>query len=175
MTGASTIGFSGLTSQNLPSSGTTYLSIGNFQVNGNQDGSTTTYANTPFTITVAPVAATGTTDPAATPIVVSGTLNGTVTGLDSNVLATFNPITNPMFTDGGNQYTFSYPNGYTTRPLVYAGSNTGESSVELQLAVTAAPPSGVTTNTPEPSTIALFLTTLAGLGLRKRLRACRID
>jgi hypothetical protein len=169
VTGANVVGFANLSQQNLPDAGTTFLSLGNFQVTGRQDGGTTSYSNTPFSITFQVDGANGKADPNLTPIVINGTLSGAVNGLNSNVLATFNPISNPTFTDGGNTYTLSFPPGYTTRPLVFAGSNTGESSAELEISVNAAPP------IPEPSTIALFLTTLAGLGIRSRLRASRID
>ncbi len=77
------------------------VSLGAFQVSTIGDGSTTTYNNTPFTITYNPLSAGGDNFPNS-PITIGGVLNGTVNGNQSNLVATFNSINSPVFqtTDG---------------------------------------------------------------------------
>src|SRR5262249_54337450 len=102
------------------------------------------------------------TDP---PITVTGHLNGTVTGpFQSSVQVSFDPISTP---------TFAVPNGAGTLNLVKndqellvpSSVNNGQTTLQAQVATTTTPvrpDNGV----PEPSPIALFLSTVGGLGLR---------
>ncbi|MEJ7637893.1 MAG: PEP-CTERM sorting domain-containing protein [Singulisphaera sp.] len=105
--------------------------------------------------------------PNAGPIVVAGALNGTVNGSNqSTVVATFDPTTIPEFATGLYTNSLSIPD--LNLSLVPSTSNGGRTTAQAYLiATTNAPP------VPEPTTIALFLTTLAGLGLRHRVRAGR--
>ncbi len=145
------------------------LSLGELQVAELPEGTSTTYVNTPFHFTfqsklidgVEPV-------PNATPIVIGGVLNGTINGGNqSTVVATFDPTTIiPDFVTGLYTNKLSIPD--LNLSLVPSTSNGGRTTVQAYLAATTnAPP------VPEPTTIALFLTTLAGLGLRHRIRAGR--
>ncbi len=145
------------------------FSAGEFQVSELPDGTSTTYVNTPFHITfqsklidgVEPV-------PNATPIQIKGVLNGTINGSNqSTVVATFDPTTIiPDFVTGLYTNTLTIPD--LNLSLVPSTSNGGRTTVQAYLVATPnAPP------VPEPTTIALFLTTLAGLGIRHRVRAGR--
>ncbi len=145
------------------------FSLGEFQVAELPEGTSTTYVNTPFHFTfqsklidgVEPV-------PNATPIVVAGALNGTVNGSNqSTVVATFDPTTIiPDFETGLYTNKLTIPD--LNLSLVPSSSNGGRTTAQAYLIST---PSA--TPIPEPTTIALFLTTLAGLGLRHRVRAGR--
>ena len=93
-----------------------------------------------------------------------GTLNGTITGASqSSVVAKFDPIANPTFLTGDFINTLSF----TDNPLslVPSTTNTGRASAQAYLTTE--------TRVPEPTSIALFLTTLAGLGVRHRVRTRR--
>jgi len=149
---------------NAPSS----LSLGDFQVAALPEGQTTTYTNTPFHITYLVNTVNGAApDPNETPIQVSGVLNGSITGGNqSDVVAKFDPIQNPTFLTG----TFENTLGILDNPLslVPHSTNGGETSAQAHLDTTV-----VQNPVPEPTSIALFLTTLAGLGVRHRLRGRR--
>ena len=105
---------------------------------------------------------------------VSGVLNGVVNGPSSStVTATFNPPPNGMFSLGGTDNGtagFSLP----TSTLLLAPSTSNNGTTSAQGLVTLDRRSPV----PEPSTIALFLTTVGGLGLRRyvlsRRRSARV-
>ncbi len=167
VTGVGAISFNSVSSGQFtnPSS----FSLGEFQVAPLPEGTSTSYNNTGFKLTflsklidgVEPV-------PNATPIVVAGALNGTVNGSNqSTVVATFDPTTIPEFTTGLYTNNLSIPD--LNLSLVPSTSNGGRTTAQAYLnATTNAPP------VPEPTTIALFLTTLAGLGLRHRVRAGRV-
>ena len=144
------------------------FSLGEFQVAELPEGTSTTYANTPFHFTfqskmidgVEPV-------PNATPIVVQGVLNGAVNGSNqSTVVASFDATSIPEFATGLYSNNLSIPD--LNLSLVPSTSNGGRTTAQAYLLAT---PSA--TPIPEPTTIALFLTTLAGLGLRHRVRAGR--
>jgi hypothetical protein len=143
------------------------ISLGYFQVAGLSAGQSTTYDNTPITLTLVPSAFNSTTisDP---PITVTGYLNGTVTGpYQSSVQVSFNAISSP---------TFTVPNGSGTlillkndqQLLVPSSVNNGQTTLQAQIAT-----SGLPTPAPEPSTIALFLSTVGGLGLRRYVQKRR--
>ena len=99
------------------------------------------------------------------PVVVSGVLNGVVNGPSSStVTATFNPPPNGMFSLGSGNGTadFSLP----TSTLLLAPSTSNNGTTSAQGLVTSAHDNSESP-VPEPSTIALFLTTVGGLGLRR--------
>lgn len=148
---------------NSPSS----LSLGDFQVAALPSGQSTTYKDTPFHITLLVNTVNGAApSPNETPIQVTGVLNGTVTGGDqSDVVAKFDPITTPKFRTGNYLNTI----GILDNPLslVPNSTNHGQTSAQAHLDTVLAPP------IPEPTSIAMFLTTLAGFGVRHRLRSRR--
>jgi len=145
------------------------FSLGDFQVPALPDGQTTTYANTPFHITYLANTVNGVApDPNQTPIQVSGVLNGTITGGNqSDVVAKFDPLSTPTFVTGNYTNTLSF----TDNPLslVPSTTNNGKTSAQARIDTVFNPGNPI----PEPTSIALFLTTLAGLGVRHRVRARR--
>jgi len=144
------------------------LSLGDFQVAGLPDGQTTTYKNTPFSITFLPNTVNGDAykPDSNMAIVIHGVLNGLVQGAStSSLVATFDHIDNPAFKAGKSSNTLSIADELKFRHLVPSTDHNGESSAEVNIASVASP-------IPEPTSIALFLTTLAGLGVH-RLRTGR--
>ena len=165
VTGANVISFVPITSASVDANSN--LSLGFFQVAAESGSASTTYNNTPFSITYVPGSIDGNaiTGQAAT---ITGVLNGTVTGNNfSTVVATFTSLTSPssQVIDGSNLVTstLSIPQGSLF--LVPSLSNNGESTAEGTVVSTGVPVNE--TPAPEPSTIALFLSTVGGLGLRK--------
>ena len=146
-----------------------FLNLGFFQVAPLKAGQSTTYSNTPFSLTFLPSAVAGTDVSAdVKPIVMTGTLNGTVSGnSQSSVSATFDPISSPTFSTPGFDHTISVTN--TKLSLVPALTGNGQTSIQADFTSSTNPQTPV----PEPTTIALFLTTMAGIGLRKRVLAGR--
>jgi hypothetical protein len=149
------------------SKGQTNLGLGNFVITPLADGASTTYTNTPLQISFLP-ASYGTDKSVAndTPVVISGVLNGTVTGASSStVSATFNSIPNGLVKLGASgSGEFSLPTN--TLLLAPSTSNNGTTSAQAMVTLVESP-------VPEPSTIALFLTTVGGLGLRRFVLARR--
>jgi len=141
------------------------FSLGDFQVAALPAGVSTTYVNTPFHITFLANSVNGEVpNPNDTPIQLSGTLNGTVTGASqSAVVAKFDPLPDPTFITGNFLNTLSF----TDNPLslVPSTTNNGHTSAQAHLSTEQ--------RVPEPTSIALFLTTLAGLGVRHRVRTKR--
>ncbi|WP_237722898.1 PEP-CTERM sorting domain-containing protein [Singulisphaera acidiphila] len=158
VSGSGVISFKSLTdaSFNSPS----FFSLGDFQVAALPTGTSTTYTNTPFSITLIANQVDGEVPvPNGSPIVISGVLNGTITGGNqSTVRALFNPIGEVPFQTGEFANVLTLP--VTDIYLVPSTTNNGVTTAEAHLRTTV----------PEPTTIALFLATLAGLGLR-RLRS----
>jgi hypothetical protein len=148
------------------------FSLGDFQVAALPPGQSTTYTDTPFHITLLVNTVDGNTpDPNETPIQVSGVLNGTISGGNqSHVIAKFDPISHTPFQTG----LFSNSLSITDNPLTLVPSttNNGQTSAQafLESTPTSTPPPDSTTTVPEPSSIALFLTTLAGLGVHRARR-----
>jgi hypothetical protein len=147
------------------------ISLGYFQVAPLAAGQSTTYDNTPFTLTLEPSQFNSTTVN-DTPITVTGHLNGTATGpFQSSVQASFDPITSPSFT---------VPNGAGALNLVKndqellvpSSVNNGQTTLQAQVATSTTSP-GPEAGVPEPSTIALFLSTVGGLGLRRLVQRRR--
>jgi len=142
------------------------FSLGDFQVAALPATQTTKYTNTPFHITFLANSVNGKApDPNETPVQVSGVLNGEITGANqSGVVATFDPLSKSAFRTGDYVHTM----GILDSPLslVPSTTNNGQTSAQAHLDTVFKP-------VPEPTSIALFLTTLAGLGVRHRVRARR--
>jgi hypothetical protein len=164
VSGTPVIGFNSILNSSFASP--SQFSLGAFQEAALPDGQTTTYTNTPFHITYLVNTVDGNTpDPNQTPIQVSGVLNGTVTGGNqSQVTASFNPITSASFLTGPFDNTLTIANS----PLLLVPSTTNNGQTSAQAFLTSTNTS--TSPVPEPSTIALFLTTLAGLGVQRYRR-----
>jgi len=165
VTGTNVISFVPLSKGNSVdlSTGQTNASLGNFVISPLADGVTTTYKDTPIQISFLPATYGSTSLSGDAPVVVSGVLNGTVNGPSSStVTATLNPPPNGLFSLGGSGTAeFTIP----TSTLLLAPSTSNSGTTTAQGLVTSSfSPSG--SETPEPSTIALFLTTMGGLGLR---------
>ena len=92
---------------------------------------------------------------------VSGVLNGVVNGPSSStVTATLNNPPSGMFSLGSGSGTADFSLPTNTLLLAPSTSNNGTTSAQGLVTLVEAP-------VPEPSTIALFLTTVGGLGLRR--------
>lgn len=156
------------------SSGATNAGLGNFILSPLADGKTTTYHNTPFKISFLPSTYDGSPVVDNTPIVLNGTLSGTVKGSSSSTLqATLDSVpTSLIALDKNTSASFSMPTGPLL--LVPSTTNGGSSSVQGLLTPTAANNGNPgEAPVPEPSTIALFLTTVGGLGFRRYVLARR--
>ena len=166
VTGTNVISFVPLSSGNSVdlSTGKTNASLGNFVISPLADGATTTYKDTPIQISFLPQSYGGTSISSDPPVVVSGVLNGVVNGPSSStVTATLNNPPSGMFSLGSGSGTadFSLP----TNTLLLAPSTSNNGTTTAQGLVTSS--AGSESAVPEPSTIALFLTTVGGLGLRR--------
>jgi hypothetical protein len=174
VTGANVISFIPIKSADVDANSN--ISLGFFQVAAQAAGQSTTYDNTPFSITYVPSSIDAT--PVNSSISITGVLNGTVTGDNfSTVVATLNPLTNGSFqtADGTTNSlvtsTLSIPASQGSQLLVPSLTGNGETTVEGLVTTTGTPANE--TPAPEPSTIALFLSTVGGLGLRKYVLARR--
>ena len=138
------------------------ISLGYFQVSPLAAGQSTMYDNTGFTLTLEPSQFNGTTVTDA-PITVTGHLNGTVSGpYQSSVQVSFDAISSPSFTVPGGTGTLNLlPNDQSL--LVPSSVNNGQTTLQAQVSTAVTHEAGV----PEPSTIALFLSTVCGIGLRR--------
>ncbi len=165
VTGTNVISFDPLSTSNSVdlSTGSTNAGLGNFVISPLAAGVTTTYSNTPIQISFLPASYGTTSLGTDSPVVVTGLLNGVVDGPSSStVTASFNPVQNPLINLGGmttaGTAEFSLPT--STLLLAPSTSNSGTTSAQGLVTLVEAP-------VPEPSTIALFLTTVGGLGLRR--------
>lgn len=161
VTGTPVISFNSVVTNqsfNSPSS----FSLGDFTVAALPSGQSTTYTDTPFSVTLLVNKVDGSTpDPNQTPVQVTGVLNGTLTGGDqSTVVAKFDPIANPTFLTGPFSNTLSI----FDNPLSLVPSTTNNGLTTAQAYITSTP---VNTNVPEPTSVALFLTAIGGLGWRR--------
>ncbi|MGZ5975829.1 MAG: PEP-CTERM sorting domain-containing protein, partial [Isosphaeraceae bacterium] len=157
---------------------TTNASLGNFVISPLADGVTTTYSNTPIQISFLPASYGSTSLKGDDPVVISGVLNGVVNGPSSStVTATLNVNSPPngLFSLGGNNGTAAISLPTSSLLLAPSTSNNGTTTEQGLVTLTQ---STSETPVPEPSTIALFLTTVGGLGLRRyvqsRRRAARV-
>jgi hypothetical protein len=149
---------------------TSNLPLGGFQVAPLGAGVSTVYNNTPFSFTLIPSDYNGTPLTAFTPLTVTGVLNGTLTGgSQSSVIATMNSIPSTTFQLGSATSTLAgLPNQVLLVPNTSGGTTTLEGAITTVGTVSPdAPP------VPEPSTIALFLSTVGGLALRRYVLARR--
>jgi hypothetical protein len=163
VSGTNVISFEGVQDAQIdPSSN---LSLGSFQVSALPAGQTTTYDNTPFQISFNPISYGGTAISNSTPITISGTLNGQITGnYQSSVQVTINPITSgSSFQLAGASSTLSVLQNDQKLLVPYSsgGVTTLEGIINTSGVLNPEAPA------PEPSTVALFLSALGGLGLRK--------
>jgi hypothetical protein len=147
---------------------TSNLPLGSFQVAG-VAGQTTTYKNTPFSITFVPSSYGGTPVQSASTVTVSGTLNGKVAGpYQSSVKVSFDPLANGSFQLAGASSTLNLLQN--DQKLLVPSAAGGTTTLEGMITTVGPNPEAPV---PEPSTIALFLSTVGGLGLRRCVLARR--
>ena len=150
------------------------VGLGEFVVSTLGAGQTESFNNTHFTITYNPMEIAGKAYPTeGAPVTITGKLNGMISGSQSSVGATFDPITSPVFSSADKQYlsTLSVVNN----PLALVPASAGGRTT-VQAAVTTttpAPAGGGIEAVPEPTTFAILATAMVGLGLRHRLRSVR--
>jgi hypothetical protein len=145
------------------------ISLGTFVVAALPGGQSTTYNNTPFSLSLIPDSFNGTAVQ-DTPVEITGYLNGTVKGANqSSVKVTFNPVMTSAFSIGSGNGTLDLSNSQEL--LVPSSVNNGQTTLQAQVATSnnVGPQNGV----PEPSTVALFLSTVGGLGLRRLVQSRR--
>jgi hypothetical protein len=141
---------------------TSNVPLGSFEVAALPAGTTTTYKDTPFSITFLPSKYNGIALPDPNPVTIKGTLSGTISGqYQSTVEATFNPITSGSFKLAGATSTLSI---LDNRKLLVPESAGGTTTTEGVITTKGGTPESPV---PEPSSIALFLSTVGGLGLRR--------
>jgi hypothetical protein len=148
------------------------VDLGYFKVAPNPQGVTTTYTNTPFNIAFAPQQYNGSTLTNPGTVTISGVVNGQVNGASqSNLVATFNSVGSGAFSLSGstpdstlsmlqNQKLLLVPSTTGLTSLTPGGLTSVEANVVSSATAGEVP-------APEPSTIALFVSTILGLGLRK--------
>lgn len=164
-----TVGLSGVTGANFISFNSvsdgafvtpSTFSLGEFLVTALPPGVTTTYKDTPFSVTFSIKQVDG-GNITATPITITGVLNGDISGpSQSSVTATFNPVSLPNFTTDSVDNNLSILG--TTVSLVPSTTNGGRTTAQAQLFAFDKP-------VPEPATITVFVAAIAGLGLRHRM------
>jgi hypothetical protein len=166
VSGTNVISFVPITNSQV--SATSNVPLGFFQVAAELAGQSTTYANTPFSINFIPATVAGETPTSSSPVTITGVLNGTITGSSQSsvvaTFATFNGVSTLATTGGTFASTLSIP-ASSMLPLVPSSAGSGATTVEGMIATKLSPNNEVPA--PEPSTIALFLSTVCGLGLRK--------
>ena len=150
------------------------VGLGEFVVSTLPAGQSVTYDNTKFAISYNPVTIAGTAYPSdGAPVMITGHLDGMLSGGQSSVVATFDPITNPVFASADKQYlsTLSVVNNpLALVPASAGGRTTVQAAV---ITTTPAPAGGGIDQVPEPTTFAILATAMVGLGLRHRLRSNR--
>jgi hypothetical protein len=165
VSGTNVISFVPLNTQNTVDlgSGPTNVGLGNFVITPLAAGTSTTYKDTPFQISFLPASYNGSSVAPEQTLKLSGVLNGVVSGPSSStVQATFDQIPNGLIAfDNNNSAKFSLPPG----SLLLAPSTSNSGTTSTQGLITPSLIDGHPA--PEPSTIALLLTTVGGLGLRR--------
>ncbi len=132
--------------------------LGEFVTAALPDGTSVSYNDTPFTITLL--------TPTADPVEVTGVLNGTVTGASqTNVTAQFDPVDSlaDWFGDSSANGQGSLSMLNTEISLVPASTNRGRTSVQASASVVSPTP------IPEPATITVLGALAVGIVLRRRL------
>jgi hypothetical protein len=172
VSGTNVISFVPITNSQV--SATSNVPLGFFQVAAELSGQSTTYTNTPFSINFIPATVAGETPTTSSPVTITGVLNGTISGSNqSSVVATFNTFNGVSTIDtaaGTYSSTLTIPQS-NMLPLVPSSAGSGATTVSGMIATNLSPTNEVPA--PEPSTIALFLSTVCGLGLRKYVLARR--
>jgi hypothetical protein len=164
-----TVGLTGITGSNFISFNSvsdgafvtpSTFSLGEFLVTALPPGVTTSYKDTPFSVTFS-IKQVDSDDVTVQPITITGVLNGEISGpSQSSVRATFNPLTVPNFTSDGKDNNLSILG--TTVSLVPSTTNGGRTTAQAQLFAFDKP-------VPEPATITVFVAAIAGLGIRHRM------
>jgi len=169
VTGTNVVSFVPITPNTADlASGATNAGLGNFVLAPLAGGKTTTYHNTPFKISFLPSTYDSSSVASNVPIQLTGVLNGMVNGPSSStVQATFDKVpSNLMALGAKTSASFALPT--SSLLLVPSTTNSGISSVQGLITPVAANNGNPGEKpVPEPSTIALFLTTVGGLGLRR--------
>src|SRR5207248_10111495 len=128
-----------------------YFSLGEFLVDGLDNGETTTYNNVPFTITYQTTGVDhNAVDPSVGTVKLTGILDGALNGAgQSSLKATFDPVVPAAFQAGPYKHELTIP----LNPVLLAPSSTngGRTTVQGQVIASASP-------VPEPATLAVFLT-----------------
>ncbi|QEH36143.1 hypothetical protein OJF2_47030 [Aquisphaera giovannonii] len=164
ITGNNVISITPATNSGIEITGKDNLALGTFVIAAN-NGGTTTYKNTPFSITLIPTSIGDTSLSDVAPIKITGVLNGKVSGnFHSTVEATFDSLSASSFKLGNGTANLSLVDN--PKLLVPSSSNGGQTTIETQLVSNNVAPPAV----PEPSTVAMFLTTIGGLGLRRHVQ-----
>jgi hypothetical protein len=167
VSGANVISYVPVTNASI--SPTSNIPLGEFQVAALPAGQTTTYKNTPFSVTFIPSSYNNITLTGNTPVTLTGNLSGQITGnYQSTVAVKFNPITDGAFQLAGASSTLNVLQN--DQKLLVPASAGGTTTLEGILNTTQ---SNQEAPVPEPSTIALFASTVVGLGLRKYVLARR--
>ncbi len=162
ITGANVISYVPIASASIDP--TSNIPLGSFQVAALSAGQTTSYNNTPFSLTFLPSSLDGSPLTVNSPVTVTGTLTGQVTGsYQSSVQVHFNPVVNGSFQLAGASSTLSMLSN--DQKLLVPSSAGGTTTLEGIITTVGNP--NPEAPVPEPSTIALFLSTVCGLGLRK--------
>lgn len=139
------------------------FSLGEFMVAALPSGVTTTYADTPFSITYLVNSVDGNAvDPSTTPIVLTGKINGTVTGASqSDLMVSFDQKPIPEFLTNG--YSNTLVNLDSNLTLVPSTTNGGRTTAQSLMVVSPVP-------VPEPASIMIFGLGAAGLVWHRRRR-----
>ena len=151
------------------------VGVGEFVVSTLKDGQSETFNNTHFTITYNPVSINGTAYPSTgSPVTMTGELNGMISGSQSSVKASFDPIASPVFSTADGQYLSTLKVVNNPLDLVPASAG-GRTTVQAAVTTTTPAPAGggIDNKVPEPTTFAILATAMLGLGLRHRLRSVR--
>ena len=164
VTGTPAITYESVTNATIDT--TSNLPLGEFQVAALPTNQTTVYNNTPFSFNLVASQYNGSPLASFQEPTVSGFLNGTLTGNSaSSVVATFSPIPSNEFPLGDATSTLT---GLPNQLLLVPASAGGVTTLEGAITTLGSPAPA-----PEPSTIALFLSTVGGLALRRYVLARR--
>jgi hypothetical protein len=166
VTGTNVITYESITNATVDTSSN--LQLGSFQVAPVTPDATTTYVNTPFSFTLLPSAYNGaplpTSSSSAGALTVKGVFNGSVSDTQSNVIATLTSIPNDTFKLGAATSTLA---GLPSTLLIVPSSSAGGTTTLEGAIATVGSVNNPQSPVPEPSTIALFLSTIGGLALRR--------